>query len=261
MNDDTGQIRVGRCIFSSTAKGGYIFPEYPGFIPIVVLTKSSAYGSLGPYCLKDENGRIMENIWQFSKVYPYVPEVRVPYTARNPKIVWTWQKEAHINELIDVMLPLEIDPMLATPNEDYWKWRDAGMHNSEPVRYPVGRNFAKECLYSLRSRGEAPLNYVEARQQIYLPIYSALVQHQDDYGLLWDRLQNGENLLIIETDGPHQESLEYYRKKYDVAADFIENETILATPKNLKIMLEDTKHAFGHGYCLAAALLGYDKSL
>lgn len=53
-------IRVGRREYRKD--GSYKDPSYPGFTPILVLTKSSAYGSLGPYCLKDEKGRIMENL-------------------------------------------------------------------------------------------------------------------------------------------------------------------------------------------------------
>lgn len=68
-------------------------------------------------------------------------------------------------------------------------------------------------------------------------------------------LKDGKNLLIVEVDGPHGESLDYYKKKYKVDDNFIEDDTILATKENLKIMLNDTKHAFGHGYCLAVALL------
>ena len=57
-------------------RGSNAVPEYPGFRPIICLTKSTAWGDLGPYVLKNENGQIMENIWQFSKVYQQVPKVR-----------------------------------------------------------------------------------------------------------------------------------------------------------------------------------------
>ena len=45
-------------------------------------------------------------------------------------------------------------------------------------------------------------------------------------------------------------------KEYDVDDDFIQDDTILVTEGNINIMLNDTKHAFGHGYCLCMALLG-----
>jgi hypothetical protein len=63
------------------------------------------------------------------------------------------------------------------------------------------------------------------------------------------------NLLIVEWDGPHQESMEYYKEKYNVTDDFIVDSTMNATTENIDLMLNDEKHPFGHGYCLASALL------
>jgi hypothetical protein len=87
-----------------------------------------------------------------------------------------------------------------------------------------------------------------------LPEYLYLARQQRQYNQLLKSLQKGQNLLIIEIDGPHQESLPYYQANYGVSSDFIQNDTMLATPGNLQIMLNDTKHAFGHGYCLAWGL-------
>jgi len=53
---------------------------------------------------------------------------------------------------------------------------------------------------------------------------------------------------------PQERSLGYYMKTYSVSDDFIEDGTIIASEKNLRIMLNDPKHAFGHGYCLAWCL-------
>ena len=71
---------------------------------------------------------------------------------------------------------------------------------------------------------------------------------------LQKRWQNGENLLIIEVDGPYQESLEYYQKEYSVDDDFIQQDSVEAIEHNLAILLNDGKHPFGHGYCLAWSL-------
>jgi hypothetical protein len=145
------------------------------------------------------------------------------------------------------------------PNEDYWNWREKGMKTKDPIRYPAGYKNRRNCLYSIKDKDSMiKLSYIEARKEIYLPIYTDLVRKQKQFEELKERLSKGENLLIIEVDGPHQESLEYYKKKYGVKDDFIEKDTILATEENLKIMLNDDKHSFGHGYCLAAALLDFD---
>ena len=134
------------------------------------------------------------------------------------------------------------------------------MSAKDAVRYPVG--FSKEarasCLYALWKNDEGKyekLDYVEARKKIYKKVYTDLVKKTEKFKKLKQMLAKGVNLLILEVDGPQQESLEYYKEKYNVSDDFIVNNTILVTPDNMNIMLNDTKHAFGHGYCLAMALL------
>ena len=102
------------------------------------------------------------------------------------------------------------------------------------------------------------LNYIEGRKGIYLPVYCQLAKEQPLFKALQQKLANGENLLIIEVDGPHQESLEYYKNKYGVDDTFIQNKTMLVNSENIKIMLNDEKYPFGHGYCLAMALLNKD---
>ena len=94
-----------------------------------------------------------------------------------------------------------------------------------------------------------------------MPKYSELVRKQGQFTELQQRLKRGENLLIIEVDGPHQESLSYYQETYKVSSNFIEQNTMVANLDNLRIMMNDTKHIFGHGYCLAAVLLGIDEEL
>lgn len=239
-------IRVGRMI-------GKNKPSFDGYKPIVVLTKSSPYGELGPYVLKDENDQIMENIWQFSKVYEKVPKSTQRCSQYDSTIIWDWPAEVHVENDI--------------PNDKYWKWREEGMKCQYAVRYPVGMKARSECLYCLWPTGNfdldggdeyEELDYVEARKKIYVNVYTDLVKEQPKFDKLKKMLKNGDNLLIIEVDGPHQESLDYYKEKYNVNNDFIVDDTILATKENLTIMLNDTKHPYGHGYCLATALLDFD---
>jgi hypothetical protein len=68
-------------------------------------------------------------------------------------------------------------------------------------------------------------------------------------------LDAGENLLIIEVDGPHEQSLPYSKEIYRVSNDFLEKVTMLTTKENAPTTLNDKKHPFGHSYCLASALL------
>ena len=49
--------------------------------------------------------------------------------------------------------------------------------------------------------------------------------------------------------------------EYGVSEDFIVNDTVVANVENMKLLLNDTKANFGHGYCLAMALLGITDSV
>lgn len=237
FNKFLGEIRVGRIKYNT---GKPVYPSYEGFTPILVLTKSSEYGELGPYLLKDEDGVIMENAWQFRKLYPWVPKSRQPYSRFDNTIIWSHPEETHVTD--------------GVPNEKYWAWREKGFRCEYPVRYPVGNGVHKSrCICVLSDEGER-LGIEDGRKKVYLKIYAELVKKQPKFLELQQRVMNGENLLIIEPDGPHQESLEYYKREYNVDDSFIEQDTMLVTMKSVKIMLKDTKHSFGHGYCLAMAL-------
>jgi hypothetical protein len=259
QNTGKGSVRVGRTNYGKNGKR--TDPSYKDFTKIIVLMKShSKWGMIGPYDLVDESGRIMENIWQFAKIYPKVPKSKQKCSRYNPTIVWEHPAETHIKNHDPTDNSGEI-------TDEYRSWREKGMNNKYAVRYPVGFHHRHKCVYALaENAGESgsiddtQLNYVESRKRIYLPVYCEMVKKHPLFRELQDRLEAGENLLIIEVDGPHQESLEYYKDKYGVADDFIENNTMLVNEHNIQIMLNDDKHPFGHGYCLAMALLDKDVS-
>jgi len=237
-------IRVGRCRYEN---GVRIDPVLNGFEPVLVLMKSSPYYELSPYYLKRDD-MIMENIWQFSKVYSKVPNTRRLYSRYNKKVVWEHPAEEHYKDGI--------------LTDAYKKWRTKGMKNNEAVRYPVGFDHRTKCLFALKDVTKAKLpddqlDYIQARKAIYLPEYCDLVVKEAKFKSLKKKLKEGKNILIIEVDAPHHESLDYYKEKYNVGDDFIDEEhTMEATDDNLRIMLNDPKHNFGHGYCLAIALQG-----
>lgn len=242
-------LRVGRC--SYTKSGKVTYPSYENFTSIIVMMRShSKYYPLSPYFLKDAKGRIMENIWQFSKCYEKVPATIQRASRYDNTKIWTHGAEVHLDANDNMT-----DECLA--------WRIKGMNNQYPVRYPVGYDYRSNCKFALAENPDGTispnkLDYVSARKAIYLPVYCSLVRGEKLFEHLQKRLNKGENLLIIEVDGPHQESLEYYKEKYGVDDTFIENSTVLINNVSIPIMLNDDKHAFGHGYCLAMALLGMD---
>jgi hypothetical protein len=239
-------IRVGRRKYAPN--GTFVDPSYFDYTPILCLTKSSPFGDIGPYVLADDQGRIMENIWQFSKVYTNVPAVKLFESRYNKKVIWQHPAEIHV----------EADE----PNAKYWAWRQKGMTAIYPIRYPVGFSNRQNCLYALKENPDGtisePMDYVQARKSIYVPVYCSMVKTHPKFIDLKKRAESGEKLLIIEVDGPHQESMEYYKQTYGVPNSFIIKNTIGVTEHSMQIMLNDPKHPFGHGYCLAMALLDAD---
>lgn len=266
-----GQVRVGSCRYEGSKR---IDPTYPGFTPIVCLTASTKYGMLGPYCIKvpmrfplDPNTYmcLMENCWQFSKSYMEVPSAIERRSRFDQTIIWQWPAQKHSEFYYEDENGVP-DPTCKPENRKwrilpaYLEWRKAGMLSQDPIRYPVGRRNMDQCLCSFKSNPDGSvdptaLNYVESRKQIYLPLYVAGVKQHPEFHKLKERLSRGENLLIIEVDACKEDSIDYYMATYGVPRNFIEHGTMLVTPENLNIMLNDTKERFGHGYCLAGALL------
>jgi len=243
-----GRVRVGTRSYSGKNPSD---PSIPGFTTILCLTKSSPYGHLGPYILRDEKGRIMENRWQFSKVWPFFPGAKERYSRFDSTVIWEYPPEQHLDLNTNTILPA------------YYIWRNKGMYNPYPVRYPAGFKHKRDayCSFAENSNGNIilqGLDYITARKKIYLPVYCQSVRKEPDFHNLQRRLFNGENLLIVEVDGPKQESMDYYKQTYNVPDNFIENDTIEVNDYNMNIMLHDRKHSFGHGYCLGLALLNLE---
>lgn len=132
---------------------------------------------------------------------------------------------------------------------------------SDPVRYPVGRGNMDQCIFSLKTKDDGtvdsyPLDYIEARKQIYVEEFAKLVKRHPKFIQLQQRLANGENLLIIEVDCCKEESMPYYIERYGVSPNMINNGTMLATAENLNLLLNDPRERFGHGMVIAGCLTG-----
>lgn len=53
-------------------------------------------------------------------------------------------------------------------------------------------------------------------EKLYIPAYTKVLKLEQKFIKLKNMLKLGENLLIMEVDGPHEESLPYYKEKYNV---------------------------------------------
>lgn len=244
---ERGKVYAGRRIYNGSK---FTDPSLPGIYSVVVMTASTKYGSLSPYELRDPKGRIVENVWQMSKVYLRVPKACERMSRWDKTVIWEWPEQEHAR-LVNGQL--QILP-------EYLQWRQAGMAVQKPIRYPVGRKARSECIGALAENPDGTinpqlLNYIEARKKIYVPVYSEAVVKQEQFRELQGRLASGQSILIIEVDVCHQESLPYYIEKYGAGEGFIVNDCMLAEPRGLDILLNDSKWPFGHGLCLAMLLM------
>lgn len=224
-------------------------PFSDGYKNIIIHTSSSNLGGdLSPYILRNEKGQLLENIWQFSKIYSSVDAQKTWLSRFQPdNIIWYHPSEIHAVS----------DPTGTwTTTTEYWMWRNKGMNNKYAVRYPNGFNGRHKCLCSLWPSAQNPdvyesLGYVEARKKIYCSEYIRLAPHTKHFKKLQALLNSGVNLQIVEVDGP------------DCALDFPPYDRIShcnpgldINEETIRMLINDSRKPFGHGYVIAALLLG-----
>lgn len=193
---------------------------------------------LTPYFLRDEEGVIFENLWQSSKVYG---SVQAQHEIKAGKVIWSHPSEVHVDQNNQV-------------NAAYWNWRHKLRSNPYAVRYPNGYHGRHTCRCSLwikpstkpsiEGSTEGSINpstdvwqalpYIPARKEIYCKSYARLVQQTTAYKQLKAAVDAGTSIQICEMDvrlGP-------------------------VTLDVLRYELNNPQQPFGHGYVLAACLLG-----
>ena len=162
-------------------------PTYTGYIPIICLTKSTQYGALGPYELKDELGVIFENKYQFSKVYPKSPANTeyFPYTQKqrithDRKFRRNWRSNYHLPGRAEIhAIPVE----KGLPGKDgtyqlqpaFFEWQRRGFFNPDWVRYPPGYHNMSQCVGFYLPGEDHLLTYIESRIKFYAKEYIRLV--------------------------------------------------------------------------------------
>jgi len=110
--------------------------------------------------------RIMENAWQMSKVYSQ-------YASTTGE-----------------------------PTDGYFAWAKKGFEDTVPHRYPMGRG--KAPLYSLWNGKK--LGYIDARKEIYLPLFRDAVKVTEDFKKLQDLVATGELIALWDYDGYDHEA-------------------------------------------------------
>ena len=228
-----GQVRVAKYY---PKRGMPAAPD--GYRNILIHSSGKTLGAaLSPYKLKDEQGRLIENVWQFAKVYQKVDAQKTPMSWRFKlnTIIWEHPAEVHVDEEGNL-----------TP--EYWAWRDKGMKHWYAVRYPNGFQGRHKCLYAYWD-GEK-LGYIESRKKIYCGEYIRLAPTHPDFIKLKALLDEGQNIQIVEVDGPDPTLTyaPYDRISRDDPGLPIDEQTI-------RTLIDDERKPFGHGYVIAALLL------
>jgi hypothetical protein len=248
------QIINGRYDYKSKT-----YSHTQGYTPIII-HPGYEYESLSPYDLKNSQGNILENLWQFSKIYEKVYEIKtLSYIKgyRGKVLIWDHPPENH---LID-----------GYPTDEYWNWREKGFNNEYAVRYPNGFSHRAECLGSYLKKGGHYylLDYITARKKIYCHTHiDALVNRNtsmpnalEKFDNLCKRVKMGEKLNIIEVDGPTYTA----SKPYDMVKRGVlgkEGVDIMeSTQENIVAALNNPNRPFGHGYVIAALIQNGEKWL
>jgi len=117
---------------------------------------------LGPCDLYDKHvAQNVENGWQFTKLY-----------------------EEHADEYLE-------------PTNAYWEWAQGGWLSRRAHRYPMGKGRKPICSLWKGKR----LNYIEARKQIYVPLYAEAVQKSNAWTMLKKLADTCDALALQDFDG------------------------------------------------------------
>ena len=167
--------------------------------------------------------KTMEGYWQGNKIYK-----ELGHLDKDNKTTLKW--ESFRREQAGLMKGVRHPPVLKTTEVKYVDSK--------------GRKWYKYLLPICAKYNGEVLGYLDSRKRAYAPKYHSLVVQTKAFKALKERVENGENVMILDFDGPQDEP-----DGCEVTIDF------------LKTKINDTTVPFGHGYVLAGALLGIEPSL
>lgn len=231
--------------------------EYDDFEIINVLKwNNSKWKTLCPYYLRTDGqelcnnpGNILfENFYQGLKVYDiiYANEVYPSkYQANNPAYLW-WKyipespsgDIIYANDIMNYVL--------------YYRWRNDLWSCQHPIRYPNKIHRRKNVKFAIcvdKQGNEIRMDYLTTRKEMYVKEYIRLIRQLPEYKQLLEKIKKGKKLMICEVDVPAQ------GKKGLYGNDCNENNISIMSIEKLESLMNDTNEAFGHGLCLAYALL------
>ena len=171
-------------------------PEGATVIDTTTRSKTWSRG-LSPMIVRWRDMKV-ENVWQYTKVYPQ-----------------HW------------------DSIKGVPTAEWFEWRNEGARKDWADRYPMGKGAKPICSWWGLNPGHS-YDYIEARKQIYVPVYSEAVRFTDAF----------LNLKMI-----HQAEGDIWLRDFD-GYDHIK------MGRTLDEVLNDPGRKMGHAFVLAHLLEG-----
>lgn len=212
-------LRVGQ------TRRGTTYPQAPGYTTIPAWSRGNGeYKELSPFYLGP------------------IAEENSP-TANNFENFWQYSK-VYASDISST------GTLLAS----WYTWQQEGFQQKSANRHPRP---GQKPLYLLYQGQKHDL--LSARRNVYLLFYQRLARATPVYKKLLARLKNGENLLLIEPDGPNRL---LFPAGLPVTRDRLEKLLVVTTQGELHTLLgidpppdPQRYFPFGHGYALALALL------
>lgn len=151
----------------------------PDAIVVNCTSRSNDFGkafspfTLGPVHLYGGHiAQNVENAWQFCKVYRQ-------HTKPGPE-------------------PTTLEPYSTAPTEEYFRWAKKGWGSKQAFRYPMGKGAIPTYSYWDGER----LDYISARERIYLPLYrQAVINQRDAFEHLKAMYESGHHVILWDFDG------------------------------------------------------------
>ena len=139
------------------------------------------------------------------------------YSAKNVENAWQFSK-----------LYQEYADENGDPAETYFAWAKKGWNSDFACRYPMGKGKIPLCSVWQGQK----LDYIEARKQIYIPLYAKAVVQTEAFAQLKKLYETSGTVTLIDFDG------------YDY----------LSLGMSLKDVVENPKRKMGHAFVLAMLL-------
>lgn len=116
---------------------------------------------IGPRDKAPENSKVINVTSKVNSPFsPMLNECRNPISAVKMENAWQFSKvyKEHLNDR-------------GEPNSKWFTWRGIGLSSTWAHRYPMGKGVLPEYTYF---NGEK-LDYIDARKQLYVPLYRSLL--------------------------------------------------------------------------------------